>query len=173
MFRDVTLPEVLVSREQRRARRDELRQTGGKTVIQITVNTPGPRKNSTMIQEIFNTGVGSLEELFAPQITAVRQAPDEVTGPSAWIALEGETERIKRSCCGLEESHPWGRLWDLDVYDERDRALSREELGFEGRRCLICGRPAHECGRSRAHSIEQLRKKIISIHGESKNVIPK
>ncbi|MDO5336354.1 MAG: triphosphoribosyl-dephospho-CoA synthase CitG [Eubacteriales bacterium] len=35
--------------------------------------------------------------------------------------------------------------------------VDRTELGLSPRRCLVCGRPAKECARSRTHSVEDLQ----------------
>ena len=63
----------------------------------------------------------------------------------------------------LEESHPLGRLWDIDVFQDSPEAVSRETVGAERRTCLLCGRDAKECARSRRHDIRKLQDKVTEI----------
>ncbi len=173
MFRDVTLDEVLKSREERSLHRTEVRKNRNRAVIQLTLNTPGPRKNSLMIQNIFQEGLSLLRREFAGQIDDLRADSTSPAGPSAFLSLTGDPENIKKTCCRLEEEHPWGRLWDLDVYDGDDRALSRSGSGLAPRKCLICENPAHQCGRGRTHSIQELLEKIGKLYREHRTPIYK
>ena len=50
-----------------------------------------------------------------------------------------------------------------DVLEKENTKISRNDLGFPERKCLLCDNPACQCGRSRKHSIEELRKKIYDI----------
>ena len=59
---------------------------------------------------------------------------------------------------------------DLDVLEESGgmvSPVSRDRVGMEPRRCLVCGRPARECMRSRKHSGEELLRKIDELLGDS------
>ena len=47
--------------------------------------------------------------------------------------------------------------------EKENTKISRKDLGFPERKCLLCNNPACQCGRSRKHSIEELRKKIYGI----------
>ena len=57
-----------------------------------------------------------------------------------------------------------GRLYDIDVLEKENTKISRKDLGFPERKCLLCNNPACQCGRSRKHSIEELRKKDLWYH---------
>jgi Phosphoribosyl-dephospho-CoA transferase (holo-ACP synthetase) len=63
----------------------------------------------------------------------------------------------------LEQQHPLGRLFDLDVLQADGRSLSRREFDLPPRRCLICDELAAACGRSRRHSSEELQVRIHQI----------
>ena len=56
----------------------------------------------------------------------------------------------------LEDHHPLGRLWDLDVLAPEQGQLSRQDLGFPARQCLVCDEPAHACARSRRHPLARI-----------------
>ncbi len=72
-------------------------------------------------------------------------------------------EIVKKITVDLEENHPLGRLFDIDVYDADGAAVSRQELGVPGRKCLICHEDAKACGRSRTHSVEELQRRVYEI----------
>ena len=58
------------------------------------------------------------------------------------------------------------RVEAISEIDPLRGAISRKTLGVPARRCLLCAEEAHACGRSRAHSLQQLQKAIEEIiHG--------
>ena len=72
------------------------------------------------------------------------------------MALDAPAEDIKTLATEIEESHPLGRLFDMDVIGTDGMKLSRGTY----RKCIICGCQAQECARSRKHSVEELQAKI-------------
>ena len=56
----------------------------------------------------------------------------------------------------IEETHPIGRLFDIDVIDTDGQKLSRPSY----RKCIICGCQAQECARTRKHTVEEMQAKI-------------
>ena len=56
-----------------------------------------------------------------------------------------------------------GSRYVSDVLRADGTKVSREELGFAPRCCLLCGQPAHVCSRSRAHSVAELTEEITRI----------
>ena len=63
----------------------------------------------------------------------------------------------------LEDQDRIGRLFDIDVLRPDACKVSREDLGFSPRTCLLCGQPAHVCSRSRSHSVAELTAEISQI----------
>ncbi len=62
----------------------------------------------------------------------------------------------------IEENHAIGRFFDIDVYEHEERSISRSEMNLTARKCIICNDDAHQCGRTRKHSIETLVNTIRS-----------
>ena len=81
---------------------------------------------------------------------------DEPSGDELIMALDAPAEDIKTLATEIEESHPLGRLFDMDVIGTDGMKLSRGTY----RKCIICGCQAQECARSRKHSVEELQAKI-------------
>jgi triphosphoribosyl-dephospho-CoA synthase len=100
------------------------------------------------------------------------------TGPEALYSVDANADRLKRFTVEMEERRPIGRLWDLDVIAPSGSPLSRRALGQPPRRCLLCTRPAHECGRSRRHPLPLLLRTIRTLISEdlrsetARNVFP-
>src|SRR5699024_8773761 len=77
-----------------------------------------------------------------------------------FLRVEGQPQQVKKATLLLEEQEPLGRLWDADVLYGTGEKISRRELGREERQCLLCPRPAAECGRSRAHGLDQVVEEV-------------
>ncbi len=80
---------------------------------------------------------------------------DGVAGPEALWVAEAPPERLKRLAVAIEDLKPWGRLLDADVVTAGSRGepvpMSRQLLGCEPRRCLLCESHAKECIGIRRH----------------------
>ena len=92
-----------------------------------------------------------------------RESIREKTGWEEFLCVWASPESLKRITVEIEERDPVGRLCDLDVIRPDGSKVSREDIGFPGRKCLLCGEPAHACSRSRRHSVEELTGEIERI----------
>lgn len=153
----VTLEQMLESRDNRqRLQRQYLENNPGLTLMVLTVVMPGGDKRTEDSLTIARAAVRAVRELFGEHIVKAEER-DLATGFEGWFILDHPPLEAKRLACRLEDSHPLGRLFDIDVFDVTSHApLSRTGLGLEQRHCLICSRPARECMRSQAHSYTQI-----------------
>lgn len=81
---------------------------------------------------------------------------DEKTGNEIILTVDYPADKIKELTTELEENHPFGRLFDMDVIGTDGEKLSRGVY----RKCLICGCQAQECARSRKHTVAEMQAKI-------------
>ena len=153
----VTLTEVLDAREDRARRQREMLAAHGLPLLSCTLNTPGAVKDSPLIRRFFSVHAARIKETFADKIRA-SEIRFEKTGPHFLAAADESPETIKRICVGLEEAYPAGRLLDLDVIAPNGASLSRRDLGFPERNCLVCGRPGRACAAGQRHSYEELTR---------------
>ena len=65
--------------------------------------------------------------------------------------------------CLLEDSVALGRLFDIDVIQTDGMKISRTDLGFSTRKCLICNQEAFVCSRARTHSVKELLEQECQI----------
>lgn len=141
------LSRVLDAREARWAERERLAAEG--TVLSATVRAPHALRLANL-------------ELLAEADDAIRAAgfvPVSVRftadGPEALYRTEKDARAAKKAAIALEDGLAFGRFLDLDVTAKGGGAVSRRDLRFPGRRCLVCGRPAWECTRSKAHGPDE------------------
>lgn len=154
----VTLAEILASRDERQARqREMLRQNPGKTLLCLTVVMPGSIKRSRQSLTIANAAVCALTAQFG---SSGLQTRDLQTGFEAFLLTSLPPEEAKRAVCRIEEEHPLGRLFDIDVIGQDGVPLERTAIGLEPRKCLLCDNPARWCMRSRTHTTEEILARI-------------
>lgn len=166
---EVTLMEILDAREKRVQRQRRLLQIYGKPLICFTMNIAGPEKVSDLIREGFACGLLLLHAQLAgiPILHYEDRSAD--TGCEAFFVVDATPEHLKALTSQIEDSLPIGRLFDMDVLAPDGRKLSRQEMGLPQRRCLLCGRSAYLCSRSRAHSLAELQAKTRQILEEALN----
>ena len=164
----VALPQMLDARE-RRAREQARMLAGaepGECLLALTLSVPGPVKTSVALMgafdELLDEAVCALDDARVTQ--SIRYGGS--TGPECLMLVGMDARELKRRMVAIEQTHPLGRLADLDVLERTDaglRSVSRTELGFAARTCLLCGGEAKACARSRAHTVAAMQRKIATI----------
>ncbi|AGK56151.1 citrate lyase holo-[acyl-carrier protein] synthase [Bacillus sp. 1NLA3E] len=163
--KETTLEQILESREYRAAHQKELIEKYRLPLVSFKVNIPGPVKRTHESSIIFQEGcnalvktlkkAGSYLESFETNMT--------ITGYEAYFVVKMDERALKTYMVEIENEHPLGRLFDLDVIGSDGVPISREGFGHSKRKCLLCDEDAHSCGRSRKHPIEELTQKIQSM----------
>ena len=159
-----TLEQVLQSRTDRQDRQQALLKKGCSCLLSFGLNVPGAVKQSPALRQVFDEGLSQLRQLLSGALgeESVRHS---VTGSEALMEVRLPAGAVKQKTVMLEELHPLGRLFDMDVLDGSGRSLSRRDFGLPARRCLLCGGDAKACGRSRAHDGAALRHRVADICG--------
>lgn len=154
----VTLSDLLASREQRQTRQRDWLSRHRLPLVSFTVISPGPVKDSELTRRIFNAGLSALAAVIKDSgwhIQAQR-ASGLATGPEALFAVTADAAQLKQAVMTLEEQHPTGRLWDIDVLTPDGNILSRTQFSLAPRCCLLCGENAAVCARARTHTTDEL-----------------
>ncbi len=160
--REVTLRQVLDSREKRAEyQRRLLEAYPGCALVSFTVNMPGPVKDNIISRQVHAYGMALLRAVFG-QACLFAEQRESACGYEGFAVIDMPSLEVKRSTCRIEDETPAGRLMDLDVHTAAGQ-VSRTDLGLPPRTCLICGRAAHECARSRAHSVDTLLEKTCHL----------
>ncbi len=161
---ETSLEAVLASREERSRRIQELLVKYSACVVVLTLNIPGPDKVPFWASQVIAEGVQTVRRDFSRrnEVLLHQFLIAHTTGFEWYGIAAGNGREIKKRMVLIEESHVLGRLFDIDIHTADGISLNRESLGFNPRRCLICHRYAHECGRSRRHRLEELYSSIIN-----------
>ena len=158
----VTLQEVLDAREARVRTQEKMRHEQGAPVICFTMNIAGPIKTSAVIERAFLVGVRLIEKAISPLTVAQKQEEHTKCGPVCFWAVRGNADTLKSHMVEIEEKHPLGRLFDIDVIDEDGSKLSRQSE----RGCMVCGAPGRACAAGRLHSVAELTACTDKILGD-------
>ncbi|MCR5809365.1 MAG: citrate lyase holo-[acyl-carrier protein] synthase [Clostridiales bacterium] len=153
----VSVEDMAAAREERASRQKELIEEYGLPVVSFTMNVPGPVKYSKAIENCFNVGVEELKKaLFGFNAKLVREEYRiSHTGCEGMLVFKGPGARlIKAAAVKVEDRYAFSRLFDIDVIDKNGEKLSRAKP----RKCLVCDKTASVCARSRAHSLDELKK---------------
>ncbi len=162
-MREVTLQEILQSREERVRLQQQLLREFQCPVICFTMNIAGPIKNTPLIQRGFRAGLDALEQQLPSDRILKRLVDIANTGCTAMFAVQIDAAKLKDICTAVEEATPLGRLFDMDVLDCGGAKLER---GTQ-RGCIVCGAPGRSCAAGRVHSVAQLQTittKILTEH---------
>ncbi len=159
----VSLDQLLLSRDNRVAfQQDWLRKHPGCSLVCLTVQLPGPEKRNELSLTIGQAGREALLQRFPGCLVAEK---DLETGYEAYFSVAEEALTVKKLCCEVEESHPLGRLMDIDVLGA-DGPVSRQAVGREPRKCLLCGNEVRYCMRAKTHTREELLARIRQMVNE-------
>lgn len=161
-----SLEMVLASRDERRRMQLELlARHPDLTLVVATVVIPGPEKRNELSLRIASAMDEALVKAFGAD-TRHHDRRDLETGYEAFLLVDLDGKEAKRRAMAIEETHPLGRLFDIDVIGKDGIPMSRTDNGGESRRCLICGRDARVCMRLRSHSTEELLMHIRQLTDE-------
>ena len=149
----VVLTDMLQCRERRAQIQDTFIEQYHCPVISFCMNIPGPVKTNEQIRTAFDSGKNTL-------LLKLEQAEADIKNSieihELVLAIDCPAEKIKILTTEIEETHPIGRLFDMDVIDTGGQKLSRPSY----RKCIICGCQAQECARTRKHTVEEMQAKI-------------
>jgi len=160
------LEAILTHKEQRANLQTKLLfKDPNKALLVFTLNIPGPIKNNPQIARIFHAGKFALQKMFTQK--NVRPIyTKEINLPSGldwFVEVATDPFTLKQFLIELEQEHPLGRLFDLDVLFVKDgqvQIVSRKALGYPERSCFICQQSAKICARNQTHQLKEIQKKI-------------
>lgn len=148
---------MLNAREERFLFEKNLEQKFEKPIIVCAANCPGSDKRNFYSTYAVYCLYTKLIERVSPVFTHFSHTKE---GFVVHMVADLSADRLKLICIELEETHPLGRLVDLDVFCGGEN-LSRRALGRPARSCFLCERPAIECVRSERHE-----KSLLTGHFE-------
>ena len=174
----ITLHELLASRDARHAMQLRLlAEHSGKTLVCLTVVMPGSVKRNRQSLTVAHAAVTAIRDAFGmvrdcssgdgndfEDMNAKNGAclieRDLPTGYEAYLLTSMPLLDAKRTAVGIEDTHPLGRLFDIDIISPDGTPVPREKVGARARRCLVCHREARYCMRMRWHTQDEIWARI-------------
>lgn len=157
---EITLDMLLESREKRwQLQRQLIQDNPGLTLVCLTVIMPGNVKRNAQSLVVAHAAVEAIQEAFGQSIQWQREQ-DLSTGYEGYYLVDMSMIACKRLACEIEDNHPLGRLFDIDVINTHVEPVSRSVIGREGRKCLLCDQDARYCMRNHTHTRDELQQKI-------------
>lgn len=155
----VTLDQMLHAKELRVHRQKKYLIQYHLPIISLTLVIPGPIKNSSGTRYLFAEAMKIIKQYFDQK--NIQKIIDEqvsmVCGLEAILVFHCDTDELKKHCIMIEESHPLGRLWDIDVIDPKTQiSVSRSNFLQSPRQCLVCQNLAKACSRNQQHSLNEI-----------------
>ena len=159
----ITLDQLLESRDNRCAmQKDLIQENPEQTLVCFTVVMPGQVKRNHLSAVIAEAGMKALHERFEQQVSKCIER-DLDTGFEAYLLMSVPPMEAKRVLCDIEDNHPLGRLFDMDVIDSTGVPISRADAHQSARKCLICENEARVCMRNNTHTLSELQEYIRHI----------
>ncbi|SHH66506.1 holo-ACP synthase [Anaerosphaera aminiphila DSM 21120] len=167
---ELRLQEMLKSKEERRNVQEDLIKKYNSTIISFMLNIPGEDKNNIKYEKFHKKYIAKIKDSLEKNSIEILSELyfNKQTGMEYFAAINSNALKIKKLMIELEESSGGGRVLDIDVFDRNFKQISRSELGYENRKCLICNNNAIECMRFSRHSLEDLIDRVNKLILEDK-----
>ncbi len=154
----VTFGELRAARDRRVLKKWEFLAPGGEIcLVEFSLNIAGAVKTFPFARAAFREEVRELTERLSRFSVLKTEVYEENTGDCAFFLLKSQAIQVKKFLVSIEESHPLGRLFNLDVCGPDGASVKRHDLGLLPRTCLVCGEDAHVCAGKKSHSMELIQ----------------
>ena len=154
----VTSGELRAARDRRVLKKWELLTPGGEIcLVEFSLNIAGAIKTFPFARAAFREEVRELSDRLSRFSVLKTEVYEKNTGDYAFFLLKSQAIPVKRFLVSIEESHPLGRLFNLDVCGPDGTSVKRHDLGLLPRTCLVCGEDAHVCTKKKSHSMELIQ----------------
>lgn len=153
---------ILVAREQRMIKENQLISQYGTTLIVFSLNLPGDMPVTQTVKGLHAYGMRQLMSSIKPYENRIEHVEvcEDGLGPIAYIGIDFSEMQTKMLAVELEERDMYGRLFDIDVIQSNGAHMSRTALNHRPRPCFLCDEDASLCRRKGAHSKEEINTYI-------------
>ena len=154
----VTSEELRAARDRRVLEKWELLSAGdGSCLVEFSLNIAGAVKVFPFARTAFREELRELQEKLGRFSIKSTKICEEPTGDHAFFLLDSPEIPVKQFLASIEESHPLGRLFNLDVCGLGGVPVKRQDLHLLPRTCLVCGGDANICQAKKRHSMELIQ----------------
>ena len=163
----VTSGELRAARDRRVLKKWELLTPGGEIcLVEFSLNIAGAVKTFPFARAAYREEVRELSDRLSRFSVLKTEVYEKNTGDCAFFLLKSQAIQVKKFLVSIEESHPLGRLFNLDVCGPDGASVKRHDLGLLPRTCLVCGEDAHICTEKKSHSMELIQWQTAKLFHE-------
>ncbi|WP_238916987.1 citrate lyase holo-[acyl-carrier protein] synthase [Clostridium sp. YIM B02555] len=144
--------KILMAREERYLKKIKISKNH-KCIIELSLNIPGVPKSGGIWAGVFKVCIRSIQDNIPSQLLLYNI---DIAGYYAVFSSYISLKDTKIKSCLIEEQNMWGRLVDIDCF-ENGVKISREDVGFKERKCILCNNYNSVCIRNHVHNIKELR----------------
>lgn len=123
-----------------------------KPIITLNLNIKGMHKDKAEFEPIYKAA-----KMFLSNYNLIYEDEDNY---SAIYLAKNDGAHEKKKFVNLEEEYDFMRFVDIDVIDTSLMPISRSELGFAKRSCIVCGGDRFICMREDRHSQEDFNARL-------------
>lgn len=159
----ITLEEILLSREIRVEKEKDLIDKYQLPLIVLTMNIVGPYKVFNLVKKTFIRGCSLIKDCCKENNISIieYETVEKKSGFEAYFVIDFSPIILKNYLVKIEDTYKIGRLFDIDVIDVNKEKISRNQIGKQNRKCILCDRDVYECRRLKSHRVEELLEKEI------------
>lgn len=168
------IKKLLDAKEQRYFYQKHIVEQYKNTLISFMLNIPGEIKTSTKTIIFQRKFINKIKKILEQENIEIifEDFRYKDTGDEYFAVVAGNASIVKKLMINLEEQNKECRLLDIDVFDEYMNQVSRNKLGYKGRKCLICDEEAKYCMRNKSHSIGEIieeTNKLLEVGNEKED----
>ena len=157
MSHHISVNDIAAARELRVDKTKVLlEKPGTESAVLVTLNIPGNVKDIPLYRKIHKTAMAEIIKSFKWNriVFLMEERIDLPAGSEGYLTVNSpDPSYIKKITSEIEENHPLGRIFDIDVFKKPYEKVSS---GRPLRKCFICGNDAFACSRSKAHPLPLL-----------------
>ena len=151
-FLDRYMNDFLYNKEDRWEIITKATQDRNKPIITLNLNIKGMHKDKDEFEPIYKAA-----KMYLDSYECIYEDEDKYT---AIYLAKGEALDEKKIFIHLEEDYDFMRFVDIDVIDTNLKPISRTELGYAKRTCIVCGGDRFTCMREARHSQEDFNASL-------------
>lgn len=144
--------DLLYNKEERWGIITKASQDRNKPIITLNLNIKGMHKDKDEFETLYYKA-----KMFLDNYKLIYEEEDNY---SAIYLAKTDASTEKKKFVHLEEEHDFMRFVDIDVIDTDLKPISRTELGYAKRTCIVCGGDRFTCMREERHTQEDFNASL-------------
>jgi len=167
---------ILKGREERVKKRiNFMKVNKANSYLCLTINMPGYNKTNNFSKKVFGDAQKVIKkELNQKNVNIIANKTFRNKAGSVFLlATNLITNELKKIAIDIEENYIAGRLLDIDIYNNENIAIDRDELGYPPRKCFICGQNAKICMVKNSHTNKELESYLDDLRSKFETYLNK